>query len=123
MNRQKNEQAESHPRRHAESHGFYVIPKRSALTSSFQGPCSCEATSSVTPPPTPACGAAARQALPPPAPPTRPDTGGDRIASRPATGPETFPLFSVFAGEHGHGGVLPVQHPSGSAECLIPFPF
>src|SRR5258708_36715166 len=120
MNRQKNEQAESHPRRRAESHGFYVIPKRSALTSSFQGPCSCEATSSVTPPPTPACGAAARQALPRPAPPTRPDTGGNRFASRPATGPEPCPLFAGCAGERVQGGLLRARHRCDRAKGLIP---
>src|SRR5258707_8633796 len=118
MNRQKNEQAESHPRRHAESHGFYVIPKRSALTSSFQGPCSCEATSSVTPPPTPACGAAARQALPPPAPPTRPDTGGNKFRRRPPTRPAACPLFSVFAHATRQRGLLPLPHRDHRAQVF-----
>src|SRR5258708_22063419 len=106
MNRQTNEQPESQPRRHADSRDLYVIPKRSALASSFHGPCSCEATSSVTPPPTPAFGAAARQALPRPATPTRPDTGGERISRPPANWAEHFPLFLGCARAHLSGGVL-----------------
>src|ERR1700736_188149 len=39
-NRQTNEQPESQPRRRADSHDLYVIPHRSAMTSSYCGPSS-----------------------------------------------------------------------------------
>src|SRR6266853_358524 len=76
---------------------------------------------SLTPPPTPACGAAARQALPRPAPPTRPDTGGNRCARQPATEPASCPLFAGCAGERVQGGLLRVRRRRDRVECSIRF--
>src|SRR5882762_1835019 len=75
----------------------------------------------LTPPPTPACGAAARQVLPPPAPPTRPDTGGNRCGRQPATEPASCLLFGGCAGERVRGGLLRVRRRRDRVACSIRF--
>src|ERR1700693_6484300 len=92
------------------------------MTSSYCGPSvSTSPTPSVTPPPTPACGAAARQALPPPALPTRPDTDGNRYGLRPRAGPASCLPFGEYAGEHVRDGLLRVRHRCDRAECSTRF--
>src|SRR5450759_938258 len=75
----------------------------------------------LTPPPIPADGAAARQALPLPVPPTRPDTGGNRCGRRPPTGRAACPPFAGYAGERAGGGLLRAGHRHDRAEWLIRF--